>query len=428
MTDIFFSYEYTHASTLQIAQQHERLLSSIIAVRTEQSQMYESMYASLYCPFDATIFQHISHLKTYYQHRDSVAVVVIGIGGSAMATRALARALNKQLIFLETVDVDESLRVCDQIRELLQSGKKIVVNVVTKSGTTTETIVNFQLVLSLLQQYFPDSYHEYVVVTTDTGSPLESVARSQNFHILSVPPRVGGRFSVFSAVALFPLALVGVDIEQLRAGAQAGFKESVSDDIAHNNAAYSACVKFLAYQNGITLFDMFIFSLACSDIGFWYRQLFAESLGKKYDRHGALVEVGMVPTVSIGSTDLHSIAQRYLGGARSIFTTFIDVENKNTAVHTPHSSLFESCVNHVQDRPVADVMRAIFSGTQHAYAVDHRPFISITIPEKNEFWCGKFLQLCMHEVVYLAHLLDVNAFDQPDVEAYKKETRRLLQS
>lgn len=427
MHDILFSFESSCISHAHIIEQFQKLQPHITHIRAQLSKQYQTVYASLYAPFDTDAQHAVQNLVDHYAQHDIATVVVIGIGGSAMGTRAIASALNKQIIFLETVDSDACTAILAQLEALLKAGKKIVVTVITKSGTTTETIVNFQLVLALMQKYLPQTYQEYIVVITDTGSPLENVAHAKKFHILSIPPQVGGRYSVFSAVGLFPLALVGIDIEQLLAGARDGYAAATTDSI-ENNAARSACTKVVQYKNGITLFDMFIFSLSFADIGLWYRQLFAESLGKAYNTHGSLVEIGMTPLVSIGSTDLHSIGQRYLGGSRAIFTTFLDVAKNNSNVHIPHYPEFDICVKHIQDRPVADIMQAIVAGTKHAYAADCRPFMSVTIPDKDAYFCGKLLQMYMCEVMYMGYLLEVDPFDQPAVEAYKKETRRLLQS
>lgn len=411
----------------------KKLVPEIERIAQSQEEAYGSVYASTYCPFDELLRKNIHATVTSYTAKKIATIVVVGIGGSTMGTRAIAqmlfnsnRAHKPNLIFLETVDPDRCARTITMLEQQLKAGKHVLVNVVTKSGTTTETIVNFELLLALLKKYHPTDFHEYVVVTTNEGSPLEQLAHVYNFGVLSIPLKVGGRFSVFSAVGLFPLAMAGWDIDELLAGARHGFALATEIDCAVNPAAQSAALKVAHYRNGINLFDLFVFSLDLQDVGLFYRQIFAESLGKKNDIHGKIVEIGMTPLISVGSTDLHSVGQLYLGGPRSMFTTFIEVEKTEHNPTIPNLPEFEACVKNIQNRPVTDTMQAILRGTQQAYEVDKRPFMRVVLPEKNAYSCGTLLQLYMIEVMYMGYLLDINPFDQPDVERYKERTRKLL--
>jgi glucose-6-phosphate isomerase len=144
-----------------------------------------------------------------------------------------------------------------------------------------------------------------------------------------------------------------------------------------------------------------------------------ESIGKTND-------VGIIPTVSVGSTDLHSVGQLYLGGPSVIFTTFVLVEKNKSNLVLPRDHSFDSLVPHLQGKSFAMIMDAIIEGTQHAYRTAKRAYVTIALPEKSAYYMGQFMQLKMMEMVYLGFLLDVNPFDQPAVEQYKKETRRLL--
>jgi glucose-6-phosphate isomerase len=237
---------------------------------------------------------------------------------------------------------------------------------------------------------------------------------------------VGGRYSVFSTVSLFPLCFLDIDCKQLLAGAQNGFAIGTQKTIEINCAALSASIIATHYNRGIIIHDTFLFSVACESLGLWYRQLSAESLGKTCNIKDERVNTGMLPTVSIGSTDLHSVAQLYLAGPHNRFTTFVSVANNASHVMIPDYEEFEPLVAHIQKKPLSVIMNAILEGTHKAYLNDNRPFVCWTLPEKSAFYIGQFMQIKMLEIMYLGFLLDVNPFDQPEVEKYKKETRDIL--
>jgi len=351
-----------------------------------------------------------------------------------LGAKAIHEALNGRyynelsscpVYFLETIDATDMLEVEKLITNILKAGKKILVNVVTKSGTTLETVANFQVVLSLLKIYFPKTYSEYVVVTTDKDSILWNMAEQEQFDRLEIPTLLGGRYSVFSAVGLFPLLFIGIDIDQLLEGAQSMFTRCL-EPVETNPAALSALLLFMHYQSERVIHDTFLFSVELENVGKWYRQLMGESIGKEHNVQGKKVEVGITPTVSVGSIDLHSVAQLYLGGPRERFTTFITIEHFSNDVIVPDLPVFKNSFSWIQNRSFSTLIKAISSGTQKAYQKNNRPFCSILLPEKDEYSLGQLLQMKMLEIVYLAHLLEINPFDQPHVELYKKETHQIL--
>ena len=161
-------------------------------------------------------------------------------------------------------------------------------------------------------------------------------------------------------------------------------------------------------------------------MGQWYRQLMGESLGKQHDVQGQDVFVGPTPTVSVGSTDLHSVGQLYLGGPYDKYTTFLSVESYHSTVKIGNAIAVNELVPDLQGKSVAQVVRAIEQGVQLAYTTSQRPFSSIVLPQKNAYYCGQLLQWKMLEIIYMGALLEVNPFDQPQVELYKQETRKIL--
>ncbi len=413
----------------------QNLVPEIERIANAVDQNYLSEYASINLPADVQLVQTVQNVIQEKKALQPTMLIVIGIGGSNLGTIAVHEALygkfyNEQrpdikLYFADTVDSDYILDILLLVEQELEKQHNVIINVVSKSGTTTETIANFELFLQLLKQTHKTDYQNYIVVTTDKGSKLWDLAQDEGFACLEVPKNVGGRYSVFSAVGLFPLGFIGVDIEQLLAGARSIIPPCANIILEKNPAALSAALLYAHYQD-ITIHDMFLFSVDLESIGKWYRQLMGESIGKEFNRTAKRVMVGITPTVSIGSTDLHSVAQLYLGGPRDKFTTFVLVEKNKSNLELPRFDEFEKLVAKIQGKSLSSIMNAILQGIQTAYSKNNRPFASIIMPEKSAWYVGQLLQWKMIEMMYLGYLLDVNPFDQPNVEAYKKETREIL--
>lgn len=439
MNSIVLAYD-PHSSGVterELAVYEQKLASEIERIAHSRRLKYETEYASLSLPYDSALLAQVQQLIAKKKNTLNVKVlVVVGIGGSSLGTRAVHQALQGilynerqqpyKLFFVDSVDSDYVQGVIECVQHECAHGADVLVNVVTKSGTTTETIVNCQLFIALLQKYWPQDWQQRVVVTTDEGSKLYHYAHQENIDILTVPQHVGGRYSVFSAVGLFPLGYMGMDLESLLAGARGMVEECVSWSLKHNMAALSAALIHAQFQRGCVIHDTFIFSHDIRACGEWYRQLMGESLGKELDRSGVAVHTGITPTVSLGSNDLHSVTQLYLAGPRDKFTTFVTVGQDNTTLTVPQNKALASLVEHVQGRTLTDIMAAVFGGVEHAYRSVEKPFVTLQLPQKSAFYVGQLLQMKMMEMMYLGYLLNVNPFDQPHVELYKQGTRELL--
>ncbi len=434
---IKFHYEQTSLITNdELAAVGTRLYPEIERIKLARKQGYSTDYASINLLEDAHMLQQIKTMAQKKRALQPTVLVVIGIGGSHLGTAAIHEALygkfyNEQnpaikVYFADTVDTDYIYDIILLVEQEIEKGRHIIINVVSKSGRTTETIANFEIFLYLLQHYHPTDYHQYVVVTTDEKSLLWDLAEEKGLSRLAIPKKIGGRYSVFSAVSLFPLAMLGVDIDQLLAGARAMVETSNSIDIFANNVALSAAILYCQYQKNITIHDTFLFSVDLENIGKWYRQLLGESIGKESDRQGNKAFIGITPTVSIGSTDLHSVGQLYLGGPYDKFTSFISVQKSKSNIAVPVLDEFEQLVAQIQGKRLSLIMDAILEGVYAAYQKSNRPFVSIALPEKSAYYVGQLLQFKMIEIMYLGYLLDINPFDQPQVELYKKETREIL--
>jgi glucose-6-phosphate isomerase len=360
-------------------------------------------------------------------------VVVVGIGGSNLGTLAIHEALHGKnhnglrapsIYFADTVDADAMADMVVFIERYLERKMHVLLVVISKSGATTETIANFEVLYSLLQKHV-EHPHKHVVAITDDGSPFHKLAEQQDFTVLTMPKQVGGRYSVFSAVGLYPLALLGVDTHSLLAGAKHMREKCLAEK--NNPAATLAAIQYYHETHGRNIYDTFLFSTDLESIGKWYRQLLGESIGKEHNRAGKQVFVGITPTVSVGSTDLHSVGQLYLGGPQDKLTTFVTVSRTKT-LSLPQMPAYEPLVPHIQEKELRHLMHAIEQGVQAAYMDKARPFCHFTLPEKSPYVIGQFLQLHMMATMYLGALMDVNPFDQPNVESYKKETKRILSS
>ena len=389
---------------------------------------YKDEYASLSLPSDGELLKTVKELVAKKQQLKPSVLIIIGMGGSSLGARAVYQALKSSgtplTYFVDTLDGRYCSEVYQVCQAVLQAGQEILVVVISKSGTTTETIANARLFMRLLDEH-NKPYQEYMVAISDEDSPLWKVAREHQISCLSVPKLVGGRYSVFSAVGLFPLGMMGFDLAALRDGAQS-MKESCTDsNVMNNPAAMSAAILYEQYQAGFVIHDTFIFSRALRSVADWYRQLVGESIGKADNRQGKRVNVGITLTVSVGPEDLHSVAQLYLGGPYNRITSFLSVPQEDSFEVTADTP-FDELVPMIQGKSFAEIMDAIERGTQKAYEHDKRHFMLIELPELSAHTIGQFMQLKMIEIMYLGFLFDINPFDQPQVELYKKETREIL--
>jgi glucose-6-phosphate isomerase len=303
------------------------------------------------------------------------------------------------------------------------NSEEICINIVSKSGSTTETIVNFEILYSKLKEKFAD-IDKQIVVTTDEGSPLWKKAQEHSFAVLAMPKKVGGRYSVFSASGLLPLALVGVDIKDLVKSARDMRTRCLEADIHSNPALLSAVTTYLHSQNALRIHNTFFFNPELEMLGKWYRQLMGESIGKEKDTHGNMVHTGIVPIVSVGTTDLHSMAQLYFGGPRVMMTQFVWT-TQDKKMRVPQDMTLP-LVDGVAGKTVSEIMSAILKGVQITYEKNHLPYMNIELSDISEKTLGKYMQFRMMEMMYLAKLMSVNAFDQPNVEEYKVETHAIL--
>ena len=419
----------------ELQQSMPMLQEELTAMKEATTADYQDERASINLPFDDTMLKQVKQVIEEKKALNPRYLIVVGIGGSNLGTIAVHEALHGRfynehdphlkVVFADTVDPDLIVSIIERITPVLKAGENVIINAVSKSGGTTETIANFETLIDVIQQHNA-KYEECIVVTTDKGSPFWDLAKEKGFSVLDIPKRVGGRYSVFSAVGLFPLGMLEVDLDALLQGARSMREQCLKPDFQVNPAALSASLIYLHHKKGINIHDLFLFSTDLESIGKWYRQLMGESIGKQYARDGSQVFIGITPTVSIGSTDLHSMAQLYLGGPFDKFTTFVRVASHQHKITLPDYSEYSHLVQHIQGSSMNRIMNAILIGVQQAYQKKGRAYMEIVLRDKSEESLGQFLQFKEMEMMYLGHLLNVNPFDQPNVEDYKIETKKIL--
>ena len=409
-------------------------LASLAHKMADMTQDYSTPESVIDLCLDTKLHKTIHALVKKVRASKPALLIVIGIGGSNLGMMAVEQLVQGKLhnentetikvLYADTVDSDELTEIKSIIQKTLEKKQTVIINAISKSGTTTETIANFEVLLEIIKKQ-DARFREHVIVTTDEDTPLHRLAQQERFHVLTIPRAIGGRYSVLTATGLFPLELAGISIDHLLAGARAMRARCLKRE--NNPAITSAAIRHWHALHAKTIQDMFLFGNDFKSLGKWHRQLLAESLGKGCDKEGKLC-IGITPTYSIGSTDMHSIAQLYLGGPFDKFTTFVRVQNNRNDIKTPSHPAFNALVPHIQSTSLQKIMGAIYKGVTETFAEKKRPFTEITLPDKSPYTIGQFIQFEIMEVVYLAELLNVNPFDQPDIESYKKKTRARLAS
>jgi glucose-6-phosphate isomerase len=396
---------------------------------------WQANEASILLPFDQKLLEPIQEVVKNFNKDPLKFIFILGIGGSNLGTAAIYKSLVgridefkssegkcPKLVFIDTIDA----RMIDDLKTIFEEQEiqlnQILINIVTKSGVTTEIIVNAELLLDLLKEKFNfDDVLDRVVVTTDRDSKLWKFAEENRLIKLEVPKKVGGRYSVFTAVGLLPIAMSGFDIHSLLEGA-ASLIEFCFEE--RNIAMESAVIQFFHYQKGIKIQNSFFLDPNLLSLGTWYEQLIAESLGKEFNLSGDVVHEGITPITSVGTTDFHSKTQLYLGGPRDKLTTFVNVK------HRPESklneALFFDIVEGIKDKRLDEILNAFYETLKSTYQVHNLPFMEIHIDSVNEYFIGQFMQFKMLEVMYLGKLMNISAFNQPNIEEYKKEVRKVL--
>ena len=370
--------------------------------------------------------EHI--LKYVHSIKDKFdTMVVLGIGGSALGNKALYKSLKtqkelKKLYVYDNVDPYYWNEILEDINP-----KKTLFNVISKSGTTAETSASFLFIINYLKTNFPDDYAERLIITTDKEKGfLRKIVNDEGFKSFIVPDDVGGRFSVFTDVGLVSSAFIGIDIKGLLKGAEKMRVHCDNDDITKNPAMLIAYYHVLFMKKGKNISVMMPYSNALFDFADWYRQLWAESIGKRFDLDGNEVFVGQTPVNALGATDQHSQVQLYTEGPNDKVFTLMMVEKYNKDFIIPELYMDREEINYLCNKPFSKLLNAECLATEYALTTAHRPNMMIKFDEINEENIGAFIYLYEAATVYAGYMLNINPLDQPGVEAGKIATYALM--
>ena len=363
--------------------------------------------------------------------------VVLGIGGSALGCKALFTALTHpfhnllhrnrrgapRLFVMDNVDPDQFSLFLETF-----DPATTVFNVISKSGNTVETAAQYLIIRDMLMERIGPGYHEHIVITTDPEKgPLRGVAKSQGYRTLEVPPGVGGRFTALTPVGLLAAAVVNIDINALLAGAAAMDQRTRTDDLRRNPALLNAAIHHLLdAKKGKHISVMMPYSSALWDTADWYRQLWAESLGKKFSLDGRVVHVGQTPVKALGTTDQHSQVQLYAEGPADKVFTFLAVGEFERTLMIPKEMKNVEGIGYLAGHTVNKLMDAERQGTEIALTEAGRPNCTITLPRVSAHTVGQLLYMYEVQTAFAGKFYQVNPFDQPGVEAGKVAAFALL--
>ena len=353
--------------------------------------------------------------------------IVIGIGGSYLGARAAIEFVRSPLynnLKKDTPDIYFSgcNISAEALSELLSicEGRDVCINVISKSGTTTEPAVAFRVFRELLEKkYGVDGARERIFVTTDKArGTLKKFSDERGYETFVVPDDVGGRFSVLTAVGLLPIAVAGIDVDALMKGAQDAANAYSDPDIRKNDCYKYAAIRNILYRKGKTTEILVGYEPSNQMMNEWWKQLFGESEGKD--------QRGIYPSSVIFSTDLHSLGQYIQDGVRNIFETILNVESTGYTLEIPYDAENVDGLNFLAGMDLNKVNKTAMQGTLLAHVDGGVPNIVLDLEDKSEHSLGYLIYFFELACAISGYVLGVNPFDQPGVEAYKKNMFALL--
>ena len=388
---------------------------SFIKKNTEENNSEIPEY-SLYHAKDFLLHETLANLKREY--KGIKHLVLVGIGGSSLGVEAIHSVLDSGKISLSVLDTVSAHSLGILLEKLTKYKKaaQIAICVISKSGNTTETLTNTSILIEEMKHIFGEEIYKQLIFIGDSKTDTEKYAKKISAHYIAIPKVVGGRYSVATAVGLIPLTLLGHDTDDFIAGYLEASKEEY-ENISAENATRIA----LYLQNKYHHYNFFAFDPRLAQLGSWYRQLFAESLGKGTDRNGKSVKGIMLPTVST-AVELHSIGQLYFSKIADVYTDFVTFDEETIDFKVPKSSLAAN----LKGLTMQEITTGLYGGVIGAYQEQQLPYRTTIFEESLPYSIGLFMSMRLREIMYVAHLINVDAFNQPNVELYKIKTREIL--
>jgi glucose-6-phosphate isomerase len=416
----------------EIERHHSRALKALQSFRKKSEQ---NLYGFPHLPFQAptvkAVNQYAAEVRGTYD-----TVCLIGIGGSALGAWALDCGIrgphpvqgpftpaHPRLVILDNVDPSFTAAALASMNP-----RQTLVVVAAKSGGTAETVSTFLIVHDWLEQALGRKAAGRIVAVTTLGKgDLFALAQAEGFRTFGIPENVGGRFSVLSPVGLVPAALIGIDIRKLTRGAAEMTHGCWQPDVAGNVALRAALCHWLIWtRKNKSIQVAFPYSNHLWGTAFWFRQLWAESLGKAHNRAGELVHAGQTPVAALGTTDQHSQVQLYIEGPNDKVFTFWAVNKFSSAGKIPRRHFGQPAFDALAGRSLAELIDAERRSTAAALVEYGRPNCTVTLDRVNEEHLGAFLQMMEFQTAFMGELLGIDAFDQEGVELGKKFTYGLM--
>ncbi len=360
--------------------------------------------------------------------------VVVGMGGSSLGNELLHFAINgiyynessiyktPHMYFMDNVDPVSVKTLLDSL-----DLNKTVFNVITKSGSTAETMQNLLCITDVLNKHHL-LFNKHLIFTTDPEKGfLKKLAEEFSIKTFTIPPLVGGRYSVLSNVGLLSAAVEGIDIDALLGGATNQLEEIKKKDVLENASILLPFIQYKLFkEKKVNINALFTYSDGLSYLGIWYRQLLAESCGKRFTRDKKEIFTGITPLAVKGTTDQHSILQLFIEGPFDKLIIFIAPEQYKDDFNIDGNLTDDEHINYLKHKNTSQLIRSEFFATQAALNKSKKPFISIEIPEINETTLGELIYFFEYEVVALGEMLNIDPINQPAVELGKQYTYGIM--
>jgi glucose-6-phosphate isomerase len=357
---------------------------------------------------------------------DADVLISIGIGGSYLGARAVIEALQPNFIncggtrpqiYYAGFNIDSGYLT--DLLELVKN-RKCWVNVISKSGTTTEPGIAFRVIKSMMEKtYGKEVARKRIIATTDRSrGALKQMANQEGYTTFEIPDDVGGRFSVLSPVGLLPISVAGIHAKVLLNGARDMAEKLNNFSIFDNLANLYAGIRYLLYQKGKSIELLANFSNKLTYFSEWWQQLYGESEGKNGK--------GIFPSSANFTADLHSLGQYIQEGRRDLFETFLIIDHIDNYVMVPDDKNNLDGLNYLTGKTFQEINLHAYKGTAEAHRSGGVPNMTIHLPELNAYWLGQLIFFFEKAVAVSGYMFGINPFDQPGVEAYKQNMFRLL--
>lgn len=358
------------------------------------------------------------------EHSDKKFLVILGIGGSSLGGIALQKMLSphseKSIFFLDTMDPEKIHEVSEKIHI-----KSTLFLVMSKSGGTVEVLSQYAIFLKKCMDNDCIINQHFAFVTGETGF-LREEGKTRGITMFPVPETVGGRFSVLTAIGLLPARFMGINIRKLLEGAREMREKFLDTNSQENLPLQFANIQYNALQQGINKNVMYAYSNFLFPLADWFRQLLAESTGKRYSQNGKEIFTGITPINAMGVTDHHSQNQLYMEGPFDTLICFLEIDRFSPDIEIPDLGYTDSPLSFLQGKKISEVLIAERDASKQALTECERPWIQISVPEINEKHVGQLFLFFEASTAILGEMMNINVFDQPGVERTKIITKELL--